>query len=257
MNPPARPALRAVDASRSEAEWQARVDLAALYRLFVKYGWTDLIYTHIAARVPGEDNAYLINPYGLFFDEITASSLVKVDFDGNVLDPVGGEYNMAGHLIHSAVLKARPEINFTLHTHTRAGAAVSAMQCGLLPLSQHSNIILDQIAYHDYAQVTSDEEECERLGRDLGDKYLMVMRNHGNLACGRTAAEAFHFLYYLEMSCKIQVDVLASGKDYIVPYDAALASLAHFGAPGDEPKGGRAWPGLLRALDRADPSYRE
>lgn len=257
MNPPARPALRAVDASRSEAEWQTRVDLAALYRLFVKYGWTDLIYTHITARVPGEENTYLINPYGLYFDEITASSLVKVDFDGNVVDPVGGEYNMAGHLIHSAVLKARPEINFALHTHTRAGAAVSAMQCGVLPLSQHSNIILDQIAYHDYAQVTSDEEECARLGGDLGDKYLMMMRNHGILACGRTAAEAFHFLYYLEMSCKIQVDVLASGKDFIVPDDAALASLAQFGAPGDEPKGGRAWPGLLRALDRADPSYRE
>jgi ribulose-5-phosphate 4-epimerase/fuculose-1-phosphate aldolase len=127
MNPPAQPALRAVDSKYSEAEWKARVDLAALYRLFVKYGWTDLIYTHISARVPGEDNAYLINPYGLFFDEITASSLIKADWDGNVIGPPGGEYNEAGHLIYTAVLKARPEVNFVLYTHLRAGTAVSAM----------------------------------------------------------------------------------------------------------------------------------
>lgn len=257
MTPPAQPALRAVDSGRSEAEQETRVDLAALYRLFVKYGWTDLIYTHISARVPGEEGSYLINPYGLYFDEINASSLIKADYDGNVLDPKGGEYNQAGHLIHTAILKARPEINFVLHTHSRAGTAVSAMKCGLLPLSQHSNIILDQVAYHDYAQVTSDEEECERLGRDLGDKYIMLMRNHGLLACGRTAAEAFHFLYYMEMSCKIQVDVLAAGKDFVVPDADALESLAKFGAPGDEPKGARAWPGLLRGLDRTDPSFRE
>ena len=159
MTPPAQPALKAVDSTMSEAEWQTRVDLAALYRLFVKYGWTDLIYTHISARVPGEDGNYLINPYGMFFDEITASSLIKADYDGNVIDPPGGEYNQAGHLIHTAVLKARPEINFVLHTHSRAGAAVSAMKCGLLPLSQHSNIVLEQVAYHDYAQVTHDDEE--------------------------------------------------------------------------------------------------
>ena len=257
MNPPAQSALRAVDASRSEAEWQTRVDLAALYRLFVRYGWTDLIFTHISARVPGEENTYLINPYGLFFDEITASSLIKADFDGNVIDPVGGEYNQAGHLIHTAVLKARPEVNFVLHTHSRAGAAVSAMKCGLLPLTQHSNLILNTVAYHDYAQVTSDEEECERLGADIEDKYLMIMRNHGLLGCGRTAAEAFHCLYYLEMSCKIQVDILASGQEYIVPDDDAVAGLAKSGAPGDVPKGDRAWPGLLRGLDRTDPSYRD
>lgn len=257
MTPPAQPALRAVDSNRSEAEWATRVDLAALYRLFVKYGWTDLIYTHISARVPGEEGNYLINPYGLFFDEINASSLVKADYDGNVIDPKDGELNQAGHLIHTAVLKARPDINFVLHTHSRAGTAVSAMQCGLLPLSQHSNLIMDQVAYHDYAQVTSDEEECERLGNDLGDKYVMVLRNHGMLACGRTAAEAFHFLYYIEMSSKIQVDVLASGKDYIVPDDDALESLAKYGAPGEIPQGQRAWPGLLRSLDRQDPSYRD
>jgi ribulose-5-phosphate 4-epimerase/fuculose-1-phosphate aldolase len=240
----------------SDAEWQARVDLAALYRLFVRYGWTDLIYTHISARVPDEPGNYLINSYGLFFDEITASSLIKVSLDGKVLDERGLEYNPAGHLIHSAVLKARPEINFVLHTHTRAGVAVSAMKCGVLPLSQHSNLIRDTIAYHEYAQVTSDDEECERLARDIEDKYLMVMHNHGLLACGRTAAEAFWYHYYLEMSCKIQVDVLTSGTEIIVPGDDAVAGLRESGRPGPEPRGGRDWPGLLRMLDRIDPGFR-
>jgi ribulose-5-phosphate 4-epimerase/fuculose-1-phosphate aldolase len=240
----------------TEAEWQTRVDLAALYRLFVRYGWTDLIYTHISARVPGAENHYLINPFGPFFDEITASSLIKVDFDGNVVDDSGQEYNRAGHLIHTAVLKARPEINFVLHTHSRAGTAVSAMKCGLLPLSQHSNIILGTVAYHDYAQVTSDEDECERLGRDLGQNYLMVLHNHGSLACGRTAGEAFWYLYYLEMSCKIQVDVLTAGGEYIVPEPEIVRGLNAYGNPGPEPKGAREWPGLLRQLDRVDPSYR-
>ena len=241
----------------SETEWQTRVDLAALYRLFVRYGWTDLIYTHISARVPGEDNHYLINPFGPFFDEITASMLVKVDFDGNVVDDSGLEYNQAGHLIHTAVLKVRPEINFVLHTHSRAGTAVSAMRCGLLPVSQHSNIILGTVAYHDYAQVTSDDDECERLGNELQDNYLMVLRNHGLLACGRTAAEAFWYLYYLEMSCKIQVDVLAAGDDPLLVPPEVVAGLSEYGNPGPEPKGAREWPGLLRQLDRTDSSYRD
>ena len=240
----------------SDAEWQARVDLAALYRLFVRYGWTDLIYTHISARVPDEPGNYLINSYGLFFDEITASSLIKVTLDGELLDERGLEYNTAGHLIHSAVLKARPELNFVLHTHTRAGVAVSAMRGGLLPLSQHSNVVLGTVAYHDYAQVTSDDEECERLARDIGDKYLMVMHNHGLLSCGRTAAEAFWYLYYLEMSCKIQVDVMTSGAEPILPAEESVSSLREYGLPTEEPRGAREWPGLLRMLDRIDPGYR-
>ena len=249
-------ALESLRPMCSDAEWQTRVDLAALYRLYVRYGWTDLIYTHISARVPDEDNTYLINPYGPFFDEIQASSMLKVDFEGNVLDDRGLEYNPAGHLIHSAVLKARPDINFALHTHSRCGVAVSAMQCGVLPISQHSNIIMDTICYHDYAQVTSDDDECERLARDIGDNYLMVMRNHGLLAVGRTAAEAFWFLYYLEMSCKIQVDVMTSGAEMIIPNDSAVAGLREYGKPGDEPRGAREWPGLMRMLDRLDPSFR-
>ncbi|NKC15904.1 MAG: hypothetical protein GKR94_28030 [Gammaproteobacteria bacterium] len=240
----------------SDAEWQTRVDLAALYRLYVRYGWTDLIYTHISARVPDEPGHYLINPYGLFFDEMTASMMLRVDLDGNLLDDRGYEYNEAGHLIHSAVLKARPDVNYVLHTHSRCGTAVSAMACGVLPLSQHSNIILDTIAYHDYAPVVQGQDECERLGADLSDKFLMVLRNHGLLAVGRTAAEAFWYLYYLEMSCKIQVDVLTSGTDYVVPDDASIEELKKYGLPGEEPQGAREWPGLLRMLDRIDPSYR-
>ena len=240
----------------SEEEWNTRVDLAALYRLFVRYGWTDLIYTHISARVPGEPNHYLINPFGPMFDEITASMLLKVDFDGNLIDETDAEYNQAGHLIHTAVLKARPDINFVLHTHSRAGTAVSAMKCGLLPLSQHANIIRETVAYHEYAQVTSDEEECEHLGRDLSDKFLMILHNHGLLAGGRTAAEAFWYLYYLEMSCKIQVDVLSAGTDYIVPDAETVKGLAKYGLPGEQPKGEREWPGLLRMLDRSDDLFR-
>ena len=177
----------------SAEEWEVRVDLAALYRLFVRYGWTDLTYTHIAARVPGEPEHYLINPYGLLFDEITASNLIKVDYDGEV---VAGDYpyNDAGHEIHTAVLKARPEVTFSLHSHTRAGMAVSAMKCGLLPLTQHAMTVIEQTGYHEWDLVGEQEGECERMAADLGDKHCLVMHNHGLLTCGRTAGEAFYYL---------------------------------------------------------------
>ena len=248
-------ARRTGRAAMSEAEWSARVDLAALYRLFVRYGWTDLIYTHIAARVPDQPDAYLINHYGLMFEEITASNLLKVGLDGQGLDP-GAEINPAGHLIHSAVLKARPDIAFTLHSHTRAGMAVSAMSCGVLPLSQHAGEVLGTVAYHDYQPVTMAADECAALARDLGSKYLMVMHNHGLLACGRTAAEAFLYLYGLEMACKVQVDVMAAGAKPILPRPDAVESLKAWGLPPAEPRGALEWSSLLRMLDRVDPSYR-
>lgn len=240
----------------SDSEYQARVDLAALYRLFAHYGWTDLIYTHISARVPGEPNHYLINPYGLLFEEINASVLIKVDFEGNV---IAGDfpYNEAGHLIHTAVLKARPEINYVLHSHTRAGAAVSAMKRGLLPISQHANLISATLAYHEYMSITTNHVECEYLARDLGSNYLMIMHNHGLLSCGRTAAEAFWYLYYLETACKIQVDVLKSGEESIIPDKQAIDDLQQEGSPGDEPLGEQEWPALIRLLGRKDPSYRD
>jgi ribulose-5-phosphate 4-epimerase/fuculose-1-phosphate aldolase len=175
-----------------------------------------------------------------------------------VNDRGDAQYNEAGHLIHSAVLKARPDANFVLHTHTRAGAAVSAMKCGLLPISQHANIIRDAIAYHEYQQVTSSEDECERLGHDLADKNIMMMHNHGLMTCGRTAGEAFWFMYYMEVSCKIQIDVLAAGTEYIVPEDSAVEDLRKIGIPKDDMiRGDREWPGLLRMLDRLDPGFRQ
>lgn len=238
------------------AEWRVRVDLAALYRLFAHYGWTDLIYTHITARVPGEEGCYLINPYGLMFDEVTASSLLKVDYEGRVL---AGDhpYNEAGHLIHTAVLKARPEINFVLHSHTRAGIAVSAMAGGLRPLSQHAMGVLGQVAYHPYQDVTSAADECDKLAEDLGDKHLMVLHNHGLLACGRTAGEAFCYHYDLEMACKVQVDVLQSGAATIEPPAPVVEGLRSWGMPGPEPKGAQEWAALLRLLERKDPSFKD
>ncbi|MEM7425913.1 MAG: class II aldolase/adducin family protein [Pseudomonadota bacterium] len=243
-------------ATISDEEWQARVDLAALHRLYVKFGWTDLIYTHLTARSPDDPNHYLIKPDHMLMEEVTASSLIKVDMDGNL---VAGEYppNQAGHLIHTAVLKARPEINFAAHTHSRAGAAVSCMKCGLLPLSQHANMVLPAVARHDYQDVTSAEDECEALARDMGDKFCMIMHNHGLLAVGRSIAECFYYLYYLEMACKIQVDVLASGQETLTVSEEIVSGLYHEGGvPDTEPDGVRVWPAMLRMLDRMDDGYR-
>ena len=239
----------------SSLEWEARVDLAALYRISVHYGWTDLTYTHISARVPDEPDQYLINPYSMLFDEITASSLVKVNYEGKL---VGGQfpYNKVGHSVHTAVLQARPEINYVLHSHTRAGVAVSAMQCKLLPISQPANVILGTLAYHSYAIVEEGPEEQKHLVKDLGDKYLMVLHNHGLLACGRTAAEAFLYHYFLETACEIQVDALRAGQDCIRPSDAAVAGLSAWGMPRPEPWGAKQWAALIRMIDRKDPSFK-
>ena len=241
----------------SDGEWQARVDLAALHRLYVKFGWTDLIYTHLTARAPDNPEHYLIKPDHLLMEEVTASSLIKVDMDGNLIT---GDHpvNDAGHLIHTAVLKARPDINFSAHTHSRAGAAVSCMKCGLLPLSQHANMILPAIARHDYQDVTSAEDECAALARDMADKFCMIMHNHGLLAVGRTIAECFYYLYYLEMACKIQVDVLASGQEPLLVSGEIVDGLySEGGVPENEPIGVRVWPAMLRMLDRTDDSYRQ
>ncbi len=240
----------------SDSEWQARVELAALHRLYVKFGWTDLIYTHLTARSPDNPDHYLIKPDEFFMDEVTASSLIKVDMDGNL---IAGDYepNEAGHLIHTAVLKARPEINFAAHTHSRAGAAVSCMKCGLLPLSQHANMVLPTVATHDYQDVTQAEDECEIIARDLGDKFCLIMNNHGLLTCGRSIGECFYYLYYLEMACKIQVDVLASGqKPLLVSDDIVEGLFREGGVPDNEPGGVRVWESMIRMLDRTDPSYR-
>jgi ribulose-5-phosphate 4-epimerase/fuculose-1-phosphate aldolase len=242
----------------SDEEWQVRTDLAACYRLFVKYGWTDLIFTHLSARVPGVEDQYLINPYGLMFDEITASSLLKVDFQGNVISG-DYKYNDAGHAIHTAVLMARPDVNVVLHSHTRAGMTVSCMQCGLLPLTQQASEVMDNLCYHDYDIAVGAEDECERLGRDIGDKHAMIMHNHGLLTCASTVAEAFYQMYILENACKVQVDAMASGADLHHTKESAAKMLRDYGRvkPNKPSRSSRlAWTALLRMLDKQDDSYR-
>lgn len=240
----------------SEVERATRVDLAALYRLCVHYGWTDLSATHISARLADDPDCYLMNSFDLLFDEICASNLSKITFAGEMQGPQR-ILNEAGHLIHSSILKARPEINFSMHTHTRASVAVSAMPGGLQPLSQHAGQVLATVVTHPYQDVTDAADECERLVADLGGNYAMLMENHGLLTVGRTAAEAFTYHYYLEMACKIQVDILSCTKDPIVISEDALQPLLDWGRPGEEPLGEEFWPTMLRLLDRKQPDFRE
>lgn len=235
-------------------EWEVRCDLAACYRAFVQYGWTDLIYTHVSARHPTQEGQYLINPYGLLFEEITASNLIVVDFDGQV---VRGDFpvNGAGHPIHSGVLKARSDANWVLHTHSRAGMAVSCMKCGLLPLTQQAMLLGGFVAYHDW-DLQSAEGECEALARDLGpDAIAMILHNHGLLACGPSIGAAFTTLYTLEMACKVQADVVGSGAEWILPDADAIERTASEGGP-EGMEGSVEWRAVRRMLDRLDPSYR-
>ena len=242
-------------AEMSTREWEIRCDLAALYRAFVRYGWTDLIYTHISARLPDEPDRYLINPFGLLFEEITASSLIVVDYDGAVVRG-GWPVNRAGHAIHHAVLKARPDVDWVLHTHSRAGMAVACMKCGLLPISQHAMLYHGRIAYHPWDLQTSGQEECDRLVADLGPHNIAILENHGLLTCGATPGDAFLTLYNIELACKVQVDAMASGREIVMPTDGALARTA---AVIDDPEFAMAdenWAAIRRVLDRADPSYK-
>jgi ribulose-5-phosphate 4-epimerase/fuculose-1-phosphate aldolase len=238
----------------SEEEWKARVDLAALYRLVALYGWDDMIYTHVSARLPGTDHHFLINPYGLFFDEITASSLVKIDLDGKILQETSYFINPAGFTIHSAVHAAREDAHFVMHLHTDQGVAVSAQQEGLLPLSQHALIVLPKLAYHGYEGIALNVEEKDRLVADLGTASLMILRNHGTLAVGATAADCWIGIFYLERACKQQVMALSAGRDKVLI--APEASQGEVAAQTSRGVGGAlAWPGCLRRLDRQSPGY--
>ncbi len=246
----------------SEAEWQTRVDLAACYRLVAAYGWDDLIYTHITAKVPDADDQFLINPYGMMFEEITASSLVKVDAAGNKLDtdnpfPV----NPAGFVIHSAVHAARHDAHCVLHTHTPNGVAVSAQKNGVLPISQHSIFILSSLGYHDYEGVALNDDEKPRLVRDLGNNIFLMLRNHGLLTVGQSIADAFQAMYFFETTCMIQVRAMAGGgevgQDLIpIPKPVLDGARAQMQTVTKGLGGALAWPGLLRKLDRIDPSYK-
>ena len=242
----------------SPEEWAARVDLAACYRLVSLFGWEDLIFTHITLRVPGAADQFLINPYGVFFDEITASSLVKIDLQGQMVEASPFPVNPAGFVIHSAIHAARHDALCVLHTHTVSGVAVSAQREGLLPISQHSVSVLSSLGYHDFEGPALHDDEKPRLVADLGDKGHLVLRNHGLLTVGETVAEAFVRMYYLEASCAIQVRAQSGGGELIhVPkeiVDGAYAQMQSATRPRGS-RGALVWPGLLRRLERKDPSY--
>jgi ribulose-5-phosphate 4-epimerase/fuculose-1-phosphate aldolase len=240
----------------SEAEWRVRVDLAALYRLVALEGWDDLVFTHISARVPGPEHHFLINPFGVYFEEVTASSLVKVDLQGNIV--MEGPYgiNAARYVIHSAVHGARDDARFVIHLHTEQGVAVSAQAEGLLPLSQHALVVLPHLAYHDYEGIALKLDERERLVRDLGGKSLMMLRNHGTLATGASAGAAWVALFHLERACKMQVLALTAGrKGVLMASESAQDEVRKVVAGGFERMSELPWPGLLRKLDRRSPGY--
>ncbi len=242
----------------SEAEWKARLDLAAAYRLVALYGWDDLIFTHISARVPGPDHHFLLNPYGMMFDEVTASSLVKIDLDGNKMMDSPHFINPAGFTIHSAVHAAREDALCVMHLHTDYGIAVSAQKDGLLPISQQAMFASASLAYHDYEGLALNEDEKPRLVSDLGEKKNMILRNHGLLTIGRTAAEAFLSMYLLERACRIQILAQSGGGELHRIEDSIVNLVAQQQKAVTVGQGAElVWPGLLRKLDRIDPSYRE
>lgn len=245
-----------VRASCSPDEWTARVELAAAYRLVAHFGWDDLIFTHISARVPGPEHHFLINPYGLLFNEIDASSLVKVDLDGVVVDASTSPINPAGFTIHSAVHAAREDAMCVMHLHTIAGVAVSAQKNGLLPLNQTAMLVSGHLSYHEYEGVALDLGERPRLVADLGTNDAMILRNHGTLTVGASVPAAFLTMYFLERACAMQVATLAGGGAVHHPADAVKALVA-LQASGSRASLDRlAWAPLIRLLDRTDPSYK-
>jgi ribulose-5-phosphate 4-epimerase/fuculose-1-phosphate aldolase len=241
----------------SKEEWDLRVDLAAAYQIAAIFKWTDWIFTHFSARLAGHDE-FLINPYGLLFEEITASNLIKIDHDGKVVDdPLGLGYNEAGFVIHGCVHEARPEAACVIHTHTRAGVAVSAMKCGLLPISQHAMRVQRTVTYHDYEGVALDIDERTRMAKDLGKtSKAMILRNHGLLTLGESVREAFELMYYLDCACQIQVDACAGGMENVLEMskqagDEAARQFDREGRPSND----KAWPAMLRLLERKGSNY--
>lgn len=241
----------------SAEEWEARVNLAACYRLAAHFRMTDMIYTHISARVPGPGHHFLINAFGQLWDEICASTLVKITIDGDIVDdPAGLGINRAGYVIHSAVHRARHDVDCVMHTHTQAGIAVSAQDHGLLPISQHAMRFTGGLAYHDYEGLALELDEQQRLVADLGTHKAMILRNHGLLVCGASIPETFDLMYYLERACQTQISAMAGGAKLRVPPPAvAEKTAAQFKALPYKPKRPE-WKALLRMLDKTDPSFR-
>ncbi|WJG08295.1 class II aldolase/adducin family protein [Aliiglaciecola sp. LCG003] len=240
----------------SSEEWQTRIDLAACYRIVAHYGWDDLVFTHISARVPGPEHHFLINPYGLMFDEITASNLVKVDLQGKIVMDTEFNINPAGFTIHSAVHEAREDAKCVMHLHTTQGVAVSVLRNGLEAYSQQSLFALASMAYHDYEGVALNPDEKTRLVADLADKSFMILRNHGLLTCGESIADTFLFMFLLQRSCEIQLQAQATGQPLIRIADPILQGIQAQAKQVTRSAGGAlAWPGILRKLDRINPGY--
>ena len=245
------------------AEWAVRVELAACYRLVAHYGWTDLTFTHISARIPWTDDQFLLNPFGLYFDEVTASSLIKVDGDGHILSPEGQPIdaprrtiNEAGFVIHSAIHRARHDVACVLHTHTPAGMAVAMQEDGLLFASQHAQMFFGKIGYHDHEGFALDLSERERLAADIADKPVLILRNHGLLVAGPTIPMTFSLTWHLEKACQAQVLAMAGGAKIHLPSAAASEQTVRRTYSADSAIGTVEWPGLLRKVDRLDPSYK-
>ena len=240
----------------SEEEWAVRVDLAAAYRMVAYYGWDDLIFTHLSARIPGPEHHFLLNPYQLMFEEVTASSLVKVDVHGNPVEPTPFITNPAGFTIHSAIHMAREDAMAVMHLHTPAGQAVAAHSEGLLPLTQTAMLIRQDVGFHDYEGVAVDLDERERLVANLGDKGAMILRNHGTLAVGKNVGECFVKLYFLERACQAQVMALSAGQDVNMPPQGSPEVTAQQGAIGLSVAANLlAWPALKRKAYRLDPDF--
>ncbi|MEA2327680.1 MAG: hypothetical protein QOE68_2639 [Thermoanaerobaculia bacterium] len=250
-------AFRTLKGRVSAHEWETRVNLAACYRLVDKYDMVDLIYNHISARLDGPEEHMLLNLYGMIYKEITASSLAKIDYAGNVISKPDTDYgtSQAGYVIHSAIHQARPDVRCIIHTHTRAGQAVSAMKCGLLPITQTAMRFYNRIGYHDYSGPVIDKAEQRELIADLGQHNALILRNHGLLTCAPTIQQAFNLMYHLERACRAQVDALAGGQEIIVPPHDVLEKTAHLYDPGTRrPYGLLEWHAMLRVLDHDDHS---
>lgn len=249
---------RASSSRYSEAEWQMRTDLAACYRLADLFGFSDVVWNHITAKVPGTER-FLINRFGLRFDEVTASNLVTLDLDGNVTDAgtasSDDDVNVTGFVIHSAIHAARPDVHCVMHSHSEHGMAVSALEEGLVPMVQDAFPFHGRVAYHDYEGLSTDLAERERLAADLGEKMIMILRNHGLLTCGETVGEAFMHMYYLEKSCRVQMQVLASGRPVRLPSAETIERVAEQQLR--FPHGRYEWPALLRLADERSPGFRE
>jgi ribulose-5-phosphate 4-epimerase/fuculose-1-phosphate aldolase len=262
MNHSGRLQLPSLKTEVTPQEWQARVDLAACYRLTAHYGMSDMMANHITLRIPGQEHAFLTNPYGMMYEEMTASCLVKIDHDGEVLyKPDFGDLNYGlnkpGFILHSAVHKARPEVNCIIHTHTAAGLAVSSLACGMLPINQTAMRFLN-VSYHDYMGVVLDMAEQEVLVHDLGTTDAMVLRNHGLLTCGRSVGEAFNWMHRMELSCRAQLAAMACNTPLQPVSQQVLdETFMNYQPQTRRPFGVMEWPGLLRMLDRMDPSFRD